>query len=97
MKDGDKYKFLGIARLIKNKLCEGEVEYAIIVSDPWQNKSLGYTLSEQCIELARREGYKTIRAETLRENYAMIRIFRRCDFNFASRDGNMVSMTLDLT
>jgi len=97
MKDGDKYKFLGIARLIKNKLCEGEVEYAIIVSDPWQNKSLGYTLSEQCIELARREGYKTIRAETLRENYAMIRIFRRCDFNFAGRDGNMVSMTLDLT
>ncbi|HPL32599.1 MAG TPA: acetate--CoA ligase family protein, partial [Smithellaceae bacterium] len=31
---GDQHKFLGIARLIKNKRCEGEAEYAIIISDP---------------------------------------------------------------
>jgi RimJ/RimL family protein N-acetyltransferase len=96
MKTADQHKFLGIARLIKNKLCEGEAEYAIIISDAWQNKSLGITLSEQCIELARREGYKTLRAETLQENYAMIRIFRRCHFNFDGKDENMVSMTLNL-
>jgi acyl-CoA synthetase (NDP forming)/RimJ/RimL family protein N-acetyltransferase len=97
MKDGDKYKFLGIARLIKNKRCEGEAEYAIIISDPWQNKSLGQTLSRQCIELARKEGYKTIRAETLQENYAMLRIFRHCDFVLDSKDENMVSMSLNLS
>ena len=97
MKDGDKYKFLGIARLIKNKRCEGEAEYAIIVSDLWQHKSLGHTLSEQCIELARKEGYKTIRAETLQENYAMLRIFRHCDFIMDSKDENMVSMSLNLS
>jgi len=94
---GDQHKFLGIARLIKNKRREGEAEYAIIISDPWQNKSLGITLSEQCIELAKKEGYKTIRAETLQENYAMIRIFRRCAFNFDGKDENMVSMTLNLS
>lgn len=97
MKDGEKYKFLGIARLIKNKRCEGEAEYAIIISDPWQNKSLGHTLSRQCIELARKEGYKTIRAETLQENYAMLRIFRHCDFVLDSKDENMVSMSLNLS
>jgi acyl-CoA synthetase (NDP forming)/GNAT superfamily N-acetyltransferase len=97
MKDGDKYKFLGIARLIKNKRSEGEAEYAIIISDPWQNKSLGHTLSEQCIELAKKEGYKTIRAETLQENYAMLRIFRHCDFVMDSKDENMVSMSLKLS
>ncbi|PKN37212.1 MAG: acyl-CoA synthetase [Deltaproteobacteria bacterium HGW-Deltaproteobacteria-2] len=97
MKDGDKHKFLGIARLIKNKRCEGEAEYAIIVSDLWQNKSLGHTLSAQCIELAKKEGYKTIRAETLQENYAMIRIFRHCDFIMDSKDENMVSMSLNLS
>lgn len=97
MKEGDKYKFLGIARLIKNKRCEGEAEYAIIISDPWQHKSLGHVLSEQCFELARKEGYKTIRAETLQENYAMIRIFRECDFILDSKDENMVSMSLNLT
>jgi acyl-CoA synthetase (NDP forming)/RimJ/RimL family protein N-acetyltransferase len=97
MKDGDKHKFLGIARLIKNKRCEGEAEYAIIISDLWQNKSLGHTLSAQCIELAKKEGYKTIRAETLQENYAMIRIFRHCDFILDSKDENMVSMSLNLS
>ncbi|HNZ11679.1 MAG: succinyl-CoA synthetase subunit alpha [Deltaproteobacteria bacterium ADurb.Bin151] len=97
MKTNDQHKFLGIARLIKNKRCEGEAEYAIIISDPWQNKSLGITLSKQCIELAKKEGYRTIRAETLQENYAMIRIFRRCDFNLDTKDENMVSMSLNLS
>jgi RimJ/RimL family protein N-acetyltransferase len=97
MKNADQNKFLGIARLIKNKRCEGEAEYAIIISDPWQNKSLGHLLSEQCFELARKEGYKTIRAETLQENYSMIRIFRRCDFHFDGKDESMVSMSLSLS
>jgi len=97
MKVGDQYKFLGIARLIKNKRCESKAEYAVIISDPWQKKSLGITLSQQCIELAKKEGYKTIRAETIMENYAMIRIFRRCDFAFDEKDENMVSMSLSLS
>ncbi|MDM7986312.1 MAG: GNAT family N-acetyltransferase [Smithella sp.] len=97
MKDGDKYKFLGIARLIKNKRCEGEAEYAVIISDFWQNKSLGHLLSEQCIELAKKEGYKTIRAETLQQNYSMLRIFRRCNFVLDAKDENMVSMALKLS
>ena len=46
--------------------------------------------------MARKEGYKTIRAETLQENYAMLRIFRHCDFVLDSKDENMVSMTLNL-
>ncbi len=97
MKVGDQYKFLGIARLIKNKRREGEAEYAIIISDPWQNKSLGITLTEQCIELAKKEGYKTIRAETIQENYPMIRIFRHSDFAIDGKDENMVSMSLNLS
>ncbi len=97
MKDGDQYKFLGIARLIKNKRCEGEAEYAVIISDLWQKKSLGHTLSEQCIELAKKEGYKTIRAETLQGNYSMMRIFRHCKFIMDSKDENMVSMALKLS
>jgi GNAT superfamily N-acetyltransferase len=97
MKDADKDKFLGIARLIKNKRCEGEAEYAVIISDLWQHKSLGDILSRQCIELARKEGYKTIRAETLQQNYSMLRIFRRCDFVLDAKDENMVSMALKLS
>ena len=97
MRVGNQYKFLGIARLIKNKRCEAEVEYAVIISDFWQNKSLGTRLSVECIELARKEGYKKIRAETIQENFAMIRICRRCNFVFDGKDENMVSMSLSLS
>lgn len=97
MTTADRSKFLGIARLIKNKLREGEVEYALIISDPWQKKKLGHVLSEQIIELCKREGFKKIRSETLQENYAMIRIFNKCDFQFEGKDENMLAMALDLT
>jgi len=97
MKVGNQHKFLGIARLIKNKRLETEVEYAVIISDFWQNKSLGTRLSVECIELAKKEGYKLIRAETIQENFAMIRICRRCNFAFDGKDENMVSMSLSLS
>ena len=90
-------KFLGIARLIKNRRFEGEAEYALIISDPWQHKSLGHVLSEQCIELAKQSGYKKIRSETLQENFAMLRIFKKCDFQFDGKDENMLTMSLDLS
>jgi GNAT superfamily N-acetyltransferase len=90
-------KFIGIARLIKNKRFEGELEYALIISDPWQRKNLGHVLSEQCIELAKQAGCKKIRSETLQENYAMLRIFKECDFQFDGKDENMLAMSLDLS
>ena len=93
----DQYKFLGIARLIKNKRCEGEAEYAIIISDPWQNKRLGYLLSKQCFELAREKGYKTIRAETILKNHSMIKIFRRFNFSVDGKEENMLSTSLTLS
>ena len=84
-------------RLIKNRRYEGEVEYAIIVSDPWQQKSLGYVLSERCIELARLGGFKAIRAETIQGNFAMIRIFKHYKFQLEGKDDNMLSMFLNLS
>jgi RimJ/RimL family protein N-acetyltransferase len=47
--------------------------------------------------LAKKEGFKTIRAETIQQNYAMIRIFRRCAFHLDTKDENMVSMSLNLS
>ncbi len=53
--------------------------------------------SEPCIALAGKEGCKALRVETLPENYAMIRIFRRCDFNLDSKVEIMVSSSLNLS
>lgn len=97
MGEADQHRLLGIARLIKNRRCEGEVEYAVLVSDPWQQKSLGYVLSERCIELARLGGFKAIRAETIQGNFAMIRIFKHYNFQLEGKDDNMLSMFLNLS
>lgn len=93
----DRSKFLGIARLIENKRRKGELEYAIIVSDQWQNKRLGYVMSKRCFDLAREKGFKTVRAETVQTNFPMIRIFRRCNFRFDGKDENMISTSLSLS
>jgi GNAT superfamily N-acetyltransferase len=93
----NQYKFLGIARLIKNKRREGEAEYAIIIYDPWQNKRLGRILSKQCFELAREKGYKTIRAEAILKNHSMIKIFRHFNFSFDGKEENMISTSLNLS
>lgn len=90
-------RLLGIARLIRNRRCEGEVEYALLISDPWQQKRLGSLMSGRCIELARDAGFKTIRSETLQENFPMIRIFRHYNFQFVGKDENMVSLSLNLS
>ncbi len=94
---GDQRGFLGIARLIRNRRCEDEIEYALLVSDPWQQKKLGYLLSGRCIELAKEAGFKTIRFETLQENFPIIRIFKQYNFQFDSKDENMISMSLNFT
>lgn len=93
----DQRKFLGIGRLIKNELCEGEADYALMISDPWQNKKLGYVMAEQLIELARKEGYKILRTETVQENLPIIRICQGNAFQIYSRDKNMLSMSLNLS
>ncbi|TFG91136.1 MAG: hypothetical protein E4H15_06430, partial [Syntrophobacterales bacterium] len=97
MGEADQHRLLGIARLIKNRRCEGEVEYAVLVSDPWQQKSLRYVLSERCIELAKLGGFKAIRAETIQGNFAMIRIFKHYKFQMEGKDDNMLSMFLNLS
>jgi len=91
--EDEEKKFVGIARLSKET--NEEVEYAVIVSDSWQRKSLGRILSKQCIELAKNRGYKTVRAETVKENFAILRIFRDLKFQLERKDDNMLCMALN--
>ncbi len=92
----DQRKLVGIARLIKNAPKHKEAEYAVIISDQWQRKRLGGILSEHCMELAKRWGVETLRAETVHGNYRMIKILNRCHFKTEGIDGNMVMMSANL-
>jgi acetyltransferase len=95
MSEDERSRAIGIARLAKLSGTD-KAEFAVIVSDPWQKKKLGYTLSDMSVGLVRQWGAKSVFSETLMENYAMIRVLKRCRYKVEERNGNMFTMSLDL-
>lgn len=91
--EADRKKVIGIGRLIKNRKGD-EAEYAVIVSDNWQQKALGFMLSMICFKLAERLNIKVINTESLRENFPMLRILNQCNFKVRNIERNMVQMSL---
>ena len=91
--EGNCRKVIGIARLIRLS-AQNEAEYAVIISDIWQRKTLGFLMSEISIDLARKWGVTSVTAETIRENYPIIKILKRCRFQVNGKCGNMVSLSL---
>lgn len=97
MIDGPCSKVIGIARLIKISLKNNnEAEFAIIVSDQWQKRTLGRMLSELSIAFAKQIGISNVFSETLRENHAIIKVLKRCQFKVESKEGNMFTLSLRL-
>jgi acyl-CoA synthetase (NDP forming)/RimJ/RimL family protein N-acetyltransferase len=95
MINGEEKRLIAIARLIRCRLPD-QAEYAVIVTDSWQQKTLGRVLSETCVNLARHLNLRVVNAETLRENAPMTRVLSRCRFKVANRERNMVLMSLTL-
>ncbi len=95
MNEGGCGKVIGIARLIKLSH-DSKAEFAVIVSDPWQKKTLGHMLSEMSVGLVKQWGVRSIFSETIMENHAMIRVLKRCRFRVEERNGNMFTMSLTL-
>lgn len=57
--------------------------------------TLGRSLTELCIDLAKILAYKTINAETIQQNYPVIRILKdRCNFKQKKKEENMINLVL---
>lgn len=88
-------KVVAIARLVKITLNNSnEAEFAVIVSDLWQKKTIGYQLSELSVGLAKTWGVKSVVSETLKENHAMIKVLKRCRFTVERKEGSMFTLSL---
>lgn len=88
-------KVVGIARLVKITLNDSnEAEFAVIVSDLWQKKTLGYQLSDLSVGLAKSWGVKSVVSETLQQNHAMIKVLKRCSFTVERKEGSMFTLSL---
>ncbi len=88
-------KLIGVGRNISDPDME-IAEYAVLVTDDWQNKDLGYLLTSYCIEIAQNAGIKRIVAETTRDNRPMVTLFRKLGFTIIYNDDGSVSVHKDL-
>lgn len=93
--DGDHKKLIAIGRLIKCRPRD-EAEYAVIVTDSWQQKRLGRVLSEVCLNLAKHLDFRVVNAETIQENFPIMNVLNHFHFKMKNKERNMILMSLTL-
>lgn len=93
--NGDR-DILGVGRLTKMH-ASNEAEFAMLVSDRFQNQGLGTKLLHQLIEVGRAEKIGLIRAEILTDNFVMQHICKKLGFSIHRIPGEpMVSAELKI-
>jgi len=92
-----KKKLAGVGRLIADPDHES-VEYAILISDEFQNQDLGGKLTDYCLEIAKKWGLKKIVAQTTTDNKRMISVFTKRGFEVKMDvSGEMVDVEKELS
>ena len=89
-------KLIGVGRLIADPDVE-VMEYAILITDAWQKKELGFTLTNYCMEIAKLRGVKILAAETTKDNKPMISVFRKLNFKIRFNEDTTVSVNKDIS
>ncbi len=89
-------KLIGVGRLIADPDVEN-MEYAVLITDAWQKKELGFILTEYCVEIAKTRGIKTLAAETTKDNKPMISVFKKLNFKIRFNEDTTVSVVKDLS
>jgi acetyltransferase len=69
---GGKRAIVGVARYTRNPDRES-AEFAVVVTDAWQNRGVGYRLMKRLIESARQRGFARLEGAVLRANTNMLK------------------------
>jgi acetyltransferase len=94
--DNGKRKLTGVGRLVAAPDLE-TAEYAVLVSDSWQNRGLGGVLTDRCMEIARDWGMKKVYAQTTTDNPRMVHLFENRDFTIDhGSDGSVVDVEKEI-
>ncbi len=72
-------EILGVGRLSKAR-GYNEAEFALIISDQWQNQGLGTELLKRLVQIGRNEKLDRITANILAENHAMHHVSKKVGF-----------------
>ena len=88
-------KLIGVGRLIADTDHE-TAEYAILITDAWQNKNLGNILTQYCLGISKELGLKRIIAETTADNKSMIAILKKLNFSIHFNTNSTVNVSKEL-
>ncbi len=75
-----KRSLVGVGRLIAAPDHE-TAEYAVLITDEWQNKGLGNILTDYCLEIAGKWDVRRMVAETTTDNFRMIAVLKSRGFD----------------
>ena len=89
-------KLIGVGRLIADPDVE-MMEYAVLITDSWQKKELGFTLTNYCLEIAKSRGIKKLAAETTKDNKPMISVFRKLNFKIRFNEDTTVTVNKEIS
>lgn len=86
-----KKHMIGEARLIADPDLE-TAEFAVLVTDQWQQKGVGYLLTDYSMQIAKIVHVKKVIAETINNNRAMMNLFKKLDFEIHHYEDGTVSI-----
>ncbi len=69
-------RLVGVGRLVRDP-GHDTAEYAVLISDAWQNRGLGGVLTDVCEEIARGWGLSHMVAQTTADNARMLALFEK--------------------
>ncbi|MBD3388056.1 MAG: GNAT family N-acetyltransferase [Candidatus Altiarchaeales archaeon] len=92
-KDG---QFRGVSRLMFDP-GERSAEFAVVVTDRWQNKGLGSKLVSKIVDVARSKDLEKVYATVIKENHAMKHVAEKLGFKVEATDDPQIdALTLRL-
>lgn len=94
---GDEVSKIGVVRYSINP-DHNSCEFALAISDQWQNRGLGGLLMQTIMDAARAKGLRTIEGEVLTNNSNMLRLMKRLGFErqTSTMDDGVVIVTKHL-
>ena len=94
-REGGEPRLVGVGRLVAEPEHEA-AEYAVLVSDAWQNRGLGGVLTDTCEEIARGWGLKRMEAQTTADNARMLALFKKRGYTVEPDDEGLMKVTKEL-
>ncbi len=94
-REGGEPRLVGVGRLVAEPEHEA-AEYAVLVSDAWQNRGLGGVLTDTCEEIARGWGLQRMEAQTTADNARMLALFAKRGYTVEPDDEGLMKVTKEL-